>query len=64
MTLLNILELISLAALCYASGLGLFALTYLLMDRFIDWHIRFKQRRKDKAAKVVAPMAKNGKDVQ
>lgn len=61
MTLHHIIGIAASAVFFYALWMGLLGLTFVLMDLFNDWYARFKQARKDKAAKVAAPPAKDGK---
>jgi len=51
MTLHNLINLTGTVVFIYALWMGLLGLTYILMDQFSDWYARFKQARKDKAAK-------------
>ncbi len=51
MTIHNLINLAGTVVFIYALWMGLLGLTYILMDLFMDWHARFKQTRKDKAAK-------------
>ena len=61
MTLHNLINLTGTVVFIYALWMGLLGLTYILMDQFSDWYARFKQARKDKSAKVAAPLARDGK---
>ncbi len=57
MTLHTIIHFAAIFVIAYGFTLCLFGGTILLTDLFLDWYQQFKQARKDKAAKVAAPLA-------
>lgn len=60
MTFHTIIGLAATFVFAYGLTLCVFGGTFVLTDLFMDWYLRFKQARKDKAAKA----AKAGKDGQ
>ena len=61
MPLHHYIEIAASALFFFGLWMCLLGLTFVLMDLFTDWYSKFKQARKNKAEKLAAPPAKDGK---